>query len=165
MDLEGEFGGKKGQLKVAEFLLRHGIRVSADGGLFAGGVELAYAKVGAVVGVDRRVVVGAVEEILKKPLLVDIFTRISTTPLLRDAAGALGYGALEIVPKDASASGIIAGVTRIVADAGISVRQVIADDPMFTDARLLIVTSKPVPRDLIDVVLKVEGVKEVVVLA
>ena len=58
---------------------------------------------------------------------------------------------------------ILAGVAGTIAEAGISVRQVIVDDPEVSDdPHAFIVTEQPVPERLLPRIKAVEGVKSVV---
>jgi len=164
IDLEGVFGSRGGQRRVAEYLLKHGIRISPEGLLMAGQLEVSQISVSRVLDVDRRVVKATIEGVLADAGLKKVFANLSVTPSLRELAPVLGYGAIEIIPTDAAGTGIVAGATKTLSDAGIGIRQVIADDPMFDNPELTIITEKPIPRGLIDKLLKVKGVKKVVLL-
>ena len=73
------------------------------------------------------------------------------------------WGAIEIIPTSASKPGILAGVAAAIAEAGISVRQVIVDDPEVSDdPHAFIVTEQPVPERLLPRIRSVDGVKSVV---
>jgi hypothetical protein len=75
----------------------------------------------------------------------------------------MGWGAIEIVPNDARAPGILAGVSSIIARASISIRQVIIDDPEVVDEpRGFIITDAPVPSELLPAMKAVDGVQGVV---
>ncbi|HDN83685.1 MAG TPA: hypothetical protein ENG50_04910 [Candidatus Altiarchaeales archaeon] len=164
IDLEKYFKRRATQLKVAKFLLKRGLRVSEDGKILCNDIEIPYSSIAKVLKVDRRVVKATVDEILSNENLRRIFTNLASIPLFRDVAPELGFGAIEIIPEDPSSKGIIAGVTKIISEAGISVRQIIAEDPSFENAETVIITSKPLPRKLIDDMLKVKGVKKIVVI-
>lgn len=164
LDLEKSFSGKGSQRRVAEYLLKHGIRVSPEGLLFAGQVEVSQVSVSRVLNVDRRVVKSTIESIVSDEKMMRIFRNLSVIPSLRELAPILGFGAIEIVPTDAAGRGIVAGVTTAISAAGLGIRQVIADDPMFDNPELTVITEKPIPRSLIDKILRVSGVKKVVVL-
>lgn len=165
LDIEKRLSGRGAQQRVADFFLKRGIHVSEEGRLFLAGIELSDIKVARAIDVDRRLIKVTVNSILKDEKLKKIFTKLSSTPLLRDVAPELGFGAIEIIPTNASGKGIVADVTGIITDADIAIRQVIAEDPMFENAELTIVTERPIPRTLIDKILDVEGVKKVVVLS
>ena len=164
LNIEKILSRKREQKRVAEFLLRNAIRVSGDGRLFSRDIEIPYTSIARVLDVDRRVIRATVDSILREPRLRRVFTKLDSTLLLRDVAPELGYGAIEIIPTDAASKGIIAGVARIIADSGISIRQIIAEDPMFENAETTIITEKPLPRELIDEMLRVPGVRKVTVL-
>jgi len=67
------------------------------------------------------------------------------------------------VPTNASKPGILAGVAVIIAEAGISVRQVVMDDPeLVDDPHGFIITEAPVPERLLPRIKQVDGVKSVV---
>ncbi|MBD3387679.1 MAG: amino acid-binding protein [Candidatus Altiarchaeales archaeon] len=164
LDLEKAFSGKGAQRRVAEYLLRNGIRVSAEGELLAGEVEVSMISVSRVLEVDRRVVKSTVRTILGREKLRRIFENLAITPSLRELAPILGYGAIEIIPDDAAGKGIVAGVTNTLSNANIGIRQVIADDPMFDNPEMTVITENPIPRNMIDKLLRVRGVHKVVVL-
>jgi len=164
-DLTVSFKGRGAQRRVAEFLLKRGIRISKKGVLQANDVEVSLVSVARVLGVDRRVVRSTVDYIAADKNLFSIYSKLSVTPSLRDVAPLMGYGAVEIIPTNAAAKGIVAGVTKVISDYGIGIRQVVADDPIFENPELTIVTEKPIPRELIDQLLKTPGVRKVVVLS
>jgi predicted regulator of amino acid metabolism with ACT domain len=77
----------------------------------------------------------------------------------------MNWGALEIVPTNASKPGILAGVAAIIAEAGVSVRQVVMDDPdLIDEPKGFIVTESPIPERLLPRIKQVDGVKSVVLL-
>jgi len=165
LDLEGAFSRKRSQKQVAEFLLRKGIRVSQDLRFFFGDIEVSSASIARSLGLDRRVVSEAAGTIMKNPELMRVYSKLSATLLLRDVASELGFGAIEIMPKDAASKGIIAGVTRMIADSGISIRQITTEDPMFKNAEMTVVTERPIPGELIERIMKLPEVKKLVVLS
>jgi predicted regulator of amino acid metabolism with ACT domain len=165
LTLDKVFSRKGGQKKVAEFLLKNAIRVSAGGKLYAKEMEIQHTSVAEVLDVDRRVIKATIGSILAEPKLKKIYGKLDYALLLRDVAPDLGFGAIEIIPTDAAEKGIIAGVTKVIVDSGISIRQVMSDDPMFPGAETTVITEKPLPRTLIDKMLKIRGVKKVIVIS
>jgi predicted regulator of amino acid metabolism with ACT domain len=161
--LGNAFSGKGGQKKVAEFMLRTGVCIK-NGKLFFSGVELSFVKVSRALGVDRRVVKATVATIAADKALRELYGKLGSTVVLKDVAASLGLGAIEIIPKNAQTKGIVASVARLISDEGISIRQVTIEDPLFSDAEMTVVTEKPIPRELIDKLLKVNGVRKVVVI-
>ncbi len=150
------------QARVAQRMLSYGFRVKGDR-VYCGDVAVAETALGRAVGVDRRVVSATIRTILKYPELSRIFRRLRPVAHLREVAPVMGWGAIEIVPIDARAPGILAGVSSIIARASISIRQVIIDDPEVVDEpRGFIITEAPVPSELLPSMKAVEGVQGVV---
>ena len=84
-------------------------------------------------------------------------------PLLRDVAQYLGYGVVEIRAKP-EAPGIIAEVTVLIAKEGISIRQILAEDAeIYPDPKLILITDRPIPGELLPRLLKISTVKQVTI--
>lgn len=165
LNLDDFFAQKREQKRVAEFLLKNAVRVSENGKLFAKGMEIPHTSVAEVLGVDRRVIKSTADFICSCKELREIYSKLDSALMLRDVAPLLGFGAIEIIPTHAARSGIVAGVTRIIDNAGISIRQIISEDPMFPGAETVVITEKPVPRKLIDRMLLISGVKKIIVIS
>jgi len=160
--LKPYFAAYPAQGRLAQRMLLHGFRV-AEGHVYAGAVEIADTALARAVGVDRRVVAATVRTIMGVPELLRFFSQIQPVCNLADVAPSMGWGAIEIVPTSASRPGILAGVSTLIAEAGISVRQVIVDDPeIVDDPRGLIITESPVPERILPRIKAVDGVKSVV---
>lgn len=165
VNLSDFFSQKREQKRVAEFLLKSAIRISENGKLFYKDIEIPHTSVATVIGVDRRVIKSTAESIIESKELKEVFSKLESALILRDVAPLLGFGAIEIVPTDAAKKGIIAGVSKIIVKAGISIRQVISEDPMFLGAETTIITERPLPRKLIDKMLGIPGIKKVIVIS
>jgi len=158
------FKGFPAQEKVAQLMLRHGLRVH-DGHVYCADIKISDTAMARATGVDRRVVTATVATIERNPELRAFFDRLKPVSHLRDVAPLMNWGAIEIVPTNASKPGILAGVAAIIAEAGISIRQVIMDDPeLVDDPHGFIVTESPVPERLIPRIKQVDGVKSVVLI-
>jgi len=156
------FKGFPAQEKVAQLLVVHGLRVR-DGNVLAGEIKISDTALARAAGVDRRVVTATVATIGSIEELKTFFDRLLPVCHLRDVAPLMNWGAIEIVPTNASKPGILAGVAAIIAQAGISIRQVIMDDPeIVDDPHGFIVTEAPVPERLLPQIKQVDGVKSVV---
>ena len=59
---------------------------------------------------------------------LNIYFKLKPTCHLKDVAKMMNWSVIEIIPEDPSIPGILAGVTKILADEKISVRQAIVDD-------------------------------------
>ncbi|TLZ71693.1 MAG: ACT domain-containing protein [Methanobacteriota archaeon] len=160
--LRPAFKGFPAQEKVAQLMVVHGLRVQEER-VFAGPIEVSDTAMARAAGVDRRVVTATLRTIGKNPELLRFFERLMPVCHLGEVAPLMGWGAIEIIPTSASKPGILAGVAGTIAEAGISVRQVIVDDPEVSDdPHAFIVTEQPVPERLLPRIKAVEGVKSVV---
>ncbi|MFB6283790.1 MAG: amino acid-binding protein [Halobacteria archaeon] len=157
-----EFSGSPGQKKVIKLLLERGFSVNDDGRVVSGEIELPDAGIAREVGVDRRVVDATTEAILNDPELREIFENISSIPSLRDVAPVLDLGVLIIAVEDASEEGVIAGISELIAEHGVSIRQAISDDPYFTDEpTFTVITNGEVPGELVADIKKLDYVEKV----
>ncbi len=144
-------------------MIEHGLRIQGSS-ICAGTIEIADTAVARAAHVDRRIVRSTVETILQDPRLERVFTRLAPTLHLKDVAPELGCGVIEIIPTNASQPGILAGVSKVIADAKLSVRQAIVEDPDFMDEpKLFVVTEARVPGSVIPLLQAVPGVKGVTV--
>lgn len=151
------------QEKVVRLMIQLGLRIDGER-VLAGSVEVSDTAIARAAGVDRRIVRATVETVGANPQLAKVFTRLAPTLHLKDVAPAMGAGVLQIVASDAHQPGILAGVSQAIADAGLSVRQAIVEDPEFTEEPVLfVVTDGPVPGALIPELQRVRGVKSVTV--
>ena len=161
--LRPHFKGYPGQERVAQLMVNYGLRVKEDG-VFAGDIGLTDTAIARAAGVNRRVVTATVATIRKNRLLSDFFGKLWPVCHLGNVAPMMGWGAIEILPTNASRPGILAGTSGIIAQANISVRQVIVDDPeIFEDPRALLITDRPLPERLLPKIRKLEGVRGVVI--
>ncbi|GGL48080.1 ACT domain-containing protein [Halocalculus aciditolerans] len=149
-DIMRKFEGSPGQQAVIRLLLERGFSVSDEGRVVSGGIEIPDTQVAREVGVDRRVVDSTTDAILEDEELRRIFQNISQIPSLMDLAPVLDLNVITIAVHDADDPGIVAKVTGVLADHGISIRQTISEDPEFTDEpRLYLVTDEELPGDVV----------------
>ncbi|HEC95286.1 MAG TPA: hypothetical protein ENI45_04900 [Thermoplasmatales archaeon] len=93
-----------------------------------------------------------------------VFTNLIPTCHLKDVAPKMNWGVVEIIPVDPSMPGILAEVSKMIADQNISIRQAIVDDfEFYEEPRLFIVTEKQLPPLLIPKIRKARGVKAVLI--
>jgi len=152
------------QEKVAKLMLRYGLRIEGKG-VYCGEIKITDSALARGAGVDRRVVASTIATIQREKSLRDVFLHLSPTPHLKEVARAMGWGGIEIIPTDARQKGILARTSSIIADAGISIRQAIVDDPYLTDdPHLLIVTETPIPVMLLPVIKSIPGVKDIILI-
>ena len=149
-EIMGKFEGSPSQQAVIRLLLERGFSVNDEGRVVSGGIEIPNTGIAREIGVDRRVVDSTTNAILEDPELKRIFQNISSIPSLMDLAPVLDLTVLTVEVEDADEPGIVAKVTTMLAEAGISIRQTISEDPEFTDdPKLYLVTDDPVPGDLL----------------
>jgi len=145
-----KFEGSPSQQAVIRLLLERGFSVNEEGRVVSGGIEIPYTGIAREIDVDRRVVDSTTDAIQSDRDLRRIFANISAIPSLRDLAPVLDLTVMTVEVDAADASGIVAEVTGLIADHGISIRQIISEDPEFTDEpQLHIITDEEVPGDLL----------------
>ncbi len=146
-----KFEGSPSQQAVIRLLLERGFSVNDEGRVVSGGIEIPNTGIAREIDVDRRVVDSTTDAILDDDELTRIFQNISQVPSLMDLAPVLDLTVLAIAVTDAEREGIVARVTGLLADEGVSIRQTISEDPEFTDEpRLYIVTDQELPGSLIN---------------
>lgn len=157
------FSGFPAQEKVARTLLNLGIGVR-NGKIDCGGIIIPPQRVAKSIGVDRRAVIATIKTISSKKELDDVYRNLRTATFFKDVASALNWGVIEIIPTNPSIPGIVSGVTRIIGDFKINVRQCITQDPEFSEeAKLFVITEKTVPPAAIPRLRKVRGVKSITI--
>ena len=134
-----KFEGSPSQQAVVRLLLERGFSINDEGRVVSGGIEIPNTGIAREIGVDRRVVDSTTEALLEDDELREIFQNISAVPSLMDLAPVLDFTVVRVKPTDADAAGIVARVTDLVAEEGMSIRQVLSDDPEFADEPMLYV--------------------------
>ncbi|MBO3763078.1 MAG: amino acid-binding protein [Thermoproteota archaeon] len=160
--IKDKFKGNEAKEKVVKFFIEYGISIKEDGKLYFGPVKLTFSNVSSAINVDRRVVKETALQILKDEQLRPIFRLLKPAgPSLVDVANVLGLSVLEI-RADPHKPGIVSGVTSILSEKGIAIRQIIAEDPeLFPDPKLYVITESKIPGDVIERALQVPHVREV----
>ena len=145
-----KFEGSPSQQAVIRLLLERGFSVNEAGRVVSGGIEIPYTGIAREIDVDRRVVDSTTDAIQQDPELQRIFANISAIPSLRDLAPVLDLTVMTVEVDAADESGIVATVTELIADHGISIRQIISEDPEFTDEpRLHVITDEEISGELL----------------
>jgi len=150
------------RLRVARVCVQNGLALTGNR-IYLNQTEIPAARLARAAGVDRRTVSETAQMINKDPTLRVIFENIQSAGLsLRGVAKPLGLGMVEITAQDPKAVGILAGASKLLADAGITIRQALADDPeLVPDPKLTLITGRSVPGSLIQEMLKITGVAKV----
>ncbi|ELZ45319.1 amino acid-binding ACT domain protein [Halorubrum coriense DSM 10284] len=157
-----KFEGSPSQQAVIRLFLERGFSVNEEGRVVSGGIEIPYTGIARELDVDRRVVDSTTDAILADPELKRIFTNISSIPSLMDLAPVLDLAVLTIEVAAADEAGIVAEVTEILADRDVSIRQVLSEDPEFTDdPKLYVITDAELSGDLLVEIRELEYVRRV----
>jgi len=151
------------QKKIAQKMLEYGLKISKNK-IYCGEIELSDSKIARSLDVDRRAISATISTINKNNNLRKIFSNLKPTCHLKDVASSLKWGVIEIIPIDPSIPGILAEVSKIIADNKISIRQSIVDDfELSEEPRLFIITEKQIPSKLIPKIRNSKGVKAVMI--
>jgi predicted regulator of amino acid metabolism with ACT domain len=157
-----KFADSPSQQRVIRLLLERGFSVNDEGRVVSGGIEIPNTGIAREVDVDRRVVDATTDAILADDQLRRIFQNISAIPSLMDLAPVLDLTVCTVAVGDAERPGIVATVTSRIAEAGISIRQVISEDPEFTDEPVLyLITDAELPGDVINDIRRMEFVRRI----
>ncbi len=150
------------QIAVAKEFLRLGISIR-DGKPYCDSIELVPTKIAEAVGVDRKVVVTAIQNIESDDELKKVFSSLKPVANISEVARILGFGVLEVY-AESQRPGIVAGITGILAKEGISIRYLLAEDPeLSVESKLTVVTETKIPGRLVDEFLKIPGVHKIVI--
>lgn len=159
--IEQHFSRRTAGRMVVELFLRHGFAVHPDGTIWCGPVEMAPAKIGRALKVDRRVVIATATQIASHEELLSIFSQLQPRSYIGSAAARLGFDTIEI-SADAHAPGIVSEITHVLAAHKISIRQLIADDPdLFPEPRLSIVINGRLPTKCLQALRKLPSAKKI----
>lgn len=151
------------QRKVARKLLEYGIRV--QGGIaYCGDIAQTDTSIARACEVDRRVVRTTLEHISSTPQLDRIFSKLRPMLSLVDVAENIDCSAIVIIPTDARIPGIIADVTTVLYNSGITLRQaVIKDDGERESSTLQIVVDGKIQESTIMLLKSCRGVASVLI--
>jgi hypothetical protein len=151
------------QRKVARKLLEYGIRVS-DGVAYCGDIEQTDAGIARACDVDRRVVRTTLEHISVTPELDRIFSKLKPMLSMVDMAEEINCSALVVIPTDARIPGIIADVTTVLYNSGITLRQAsVTDDGEREKSTLQIVVDGKLQDNVIMMLKSCRGVASVLI--
>ncbi|MBI5036287.1 amino acid-binding protein [Candidatus Micrarchaeota archaeon] len=158
--LKEAFDDYPAQERVARKLLSLGLAVRA-GKVYSGNVEAKEVSLAHACGVDRRAVKSALGTISSDKTLNSFFSTLEPAgPFYLNNASSLNLKVLEIEPPDASKAGIIADVTRVLAENKVSICQILSQDPgLFEKPKLFIILQK-VPAKVLEKISSLKTVKK-----
>ncbi|MFB6219910.1 MAG: ACT domain-containing protein [Halolamina sp.] len=145
-----KFEGSPSQQAVVRLLLERGFSVNDEGRVVSGSIEIPNTQIASEIGVDRRVVDSTTDALLADDELRRIFQNISAVPSLMDLAPVLDLTVVTVEVGNPDAPGLVADVTGLIADEGLTIRQVLSDDPEFADEpKLYVILDAEPPGDLL----------------
>ena len=168
-EMDREFGRSESQYKVVLTLLNHGLSIRITERnlerrvrVYLGDIEIPYKSLARACGVDWRTIKSALDRISRNPFLRDFFENMENAgPFLRGVVDKLGYRCIVIETK-IDRPGIIAYVTRLLADKNVNILQVIAEHPLISSPpKLHIIIEGEVPGEVIPQILKHEAISKV----
>jgi predicted regulator of amino acid metabolism with ACT domain len=150
------------QQKVVKKLLELGLRIDTNNKIYCKDVEINISSLAKSLNTDRRVITSTIKNILKDEELKKIFMNIYPSgPVLTNISNVLGLGVIEIEGLGQKA-GILYKIAKILAEENISIRQAYASDPEIDPIpHITIITDKQLEGDLIQLLLKIDGVSKV----
>jgi predicted regulator of amino acid metabolism with ACT domain len=152
------------QQRIAQLLFERGFQVREDGKVVSGGIEIPHTQIAKEVGVERRAVDSTVQTILSKMDLKRIYTNLTQVCSLQEVAREFNLSVIIFVPENATQTGIIADVTRIVSEKGLSIRQAFAEDPSISlHPKLTLILEGNIPSELINEIRKLPGTRSITV--
>ena len=160
-----KFSKYPARMAVAQKMFELGLRISEDGKIYCGDLKIIDSALAAAANVDRRVIKSTVDVIIADEGLYEIFSNIIPAgTLIKNIAKSLNLGVIEIEAGEKS-DGVLAEVAWIMSKHNISIRQAYAGDTQLnTNPVLTIITEDPIPGELLNEFIKVEGVLKVSIL-
>ena len=152
------------QERVARLLFERGFQVREDGKVVSGRIEIPHTQIAKEVGVERRAVDSTVQTILMKMELKRIYKNLRQVCSLQEVAREFNLSVIVFVPENAAQTGIIADVTKIVSENGLSIRQALAEDPSTSEhPKLTLILEGYIPSDLISEIRSLPGTRSITV--
>ncbi|NWF95521.1 MAG: amino acid-binding protein [Candidatus Thorarchaeota archaeon] len=153
------------RLRVAQAIIRHGFRVEAPGVIKCRAIRVPLKAIGEALGIDRRTVQMTTERICANSRLRDFFSRLEPAGVsLENVRKVLGYGCVTIYVDAPENPGIVSEVTTTIASHRIAIRQVIAEDAaIYEEPCLKVLTTTPLPGEVIQELTVISGVKKVII--
>lgn len=157
-------GGSEKKLRVVTLLLKYGFGVRADGVYVGEKVKASLKSIAEEARVDRRTVLETLRAIRSDPVLREFFEKLRPAgPSLVSVARDLGYRCLVIEVYE-DRPGILAWVASALAEKGINILQVIAEDPnIYPEPKLYVVVSQDIPEGVVSRILQNPVIKRVTI--
>jgi len=153
---------------VAQAIVRNGFRVEGpptDPVIKCGDIRIPFKSLGSALGIDRRTVRATAEDICSNTELCDFFRNLRPAgPSLEGVRHVFGYGVVTIFVESPETPGILSEVTARIANNGIPIRQVLAEDvAIYEEPCLKVITQNPLPGRVIETLSEIKGVRKVII--
>src|SRR5213083_676977 len=160
--IEALMVGHPERLRVVRKLLENGFSLR-DEGIYLNDIEVPIVRIAKSAEVDRRTVDETIRMVENSPELKTLFSNLRSAGMsLKGVAKQLGLGVVEIVVQDPHRPGILAEVSQLFSELGISIRQALVDDPeLAPEPKLVLITARRVPGELIPRLREITGVVKV----
>jgi len=155
-------GSKEKRLRVVKLLLKYGLSVRGDEVYVGERVKVSLKSIAEEAGVDRRTVLETLRAVSSDPVLREFFEKLRPAgPSLVSVARVLGYRCLVIEIYE-DRPGILAWVSSALAEKGINILQVVAEDPnIYEEPKMYVVVSQDIPEGVISKILQHPVIKRV----
>lgn len=146
---------------VAKFFIESGLSVE-KGEIYCNGARIPIGSIAEQLDVDEWVVEDTIDLIEEHIDLREIFRNLRSTAYFGKIAEQIDAGVIEITPEDPHGIGILAGVTKIIADYDISIRQCLTEDSeLKEDPKLIVITEDTIPIEALEKIRKVKGIDRI----
>lgn len=155
-------GDREKRLRVITLLLKYGFSVRGDEVYAGEKVKVSLKSIAEEAGVDRRTVLETLRAIGSDQMLREFFEKLRPAgPSLVSVARVLGYRCLVIEVYE-DRPGILAWVASALAEKGINILQVVAEDPnIYPEPKLYVVVSQNIPEGVVGRILQHPAIKRV----
>ncbi|MFW6196552.1 MAG: hypothetical protein ACOC5D_04365 [Thermoplasmatota archaeon] len=155
------FKNDKLKKKVAKFFLESGFCIE-KGEIYCNGARIPIESFVECLDVEEWVVEDTIDLIEEHIDLKEIFRNLRATAYFGTIAEQIDAGVIEITPSDPHGIGILAGVTKIISEYDISVRQCLTEDSeLKEDPKLIVITEDTIPIEALEKIREVNGVERV----
>ncbi|MEM4761388.1 MAG: ACT domain-containing protein [Thermofilum sp.] len=157
-------GEREKRLRVLTLLLKYGFSVRGDEVYVGEKVKVSLKSIAEEAGVDRRTVLETLRAIGSDSLLKEFFEKLRPAgPSLVSVSRVLGYRCL-VIEVHEDRPGILAWVASALAEKGINILQVVAEDPnIYQEPKLYVVVSQDIPEGAVNKILQHPAIKRVTI--
>ena len=157
-------GRSEKRLRVLTTLLKYGLSVRGGEVYVGERIKVSLKSLAEEAGVDRRTVLEALKAVASDQVLSEFFERLRPAgPSLVSVARILGYRCL-VVEIYEDRPGILAWVASALAEKGVNILQVVAEDPnIYPEPKLYVVVPQEIPEGVVSKILQHPAIKRVTI--